>query len=90
MPDDYDSFKHPLEARYASNDMKKLFSQRSRIGGWFKCWIWLIEAEKELGLPVTDEAIKQLKDHDVPTEEDFAIAAEEEARRRCVPSPHSN
>ncbi|TKX19447.1 adenylosuccinate lyase [Elsinoe australis] len=78
----YDTFRHPLELRYASNEMKQLFSPKERVTTWRRCWIWLIEAQKELGLPVSDEAIKQMKDHEVVQDEEFPVAAEEEARRR--------
>ncbi|KAG8625887.1 hypothetical protein KVT40_006288 [Elsinoe batatas] len=78
----YDTFRHPLELRYASNEMKKLFSPKERVTTWRRLWIWLIEAQKELGLPVSDEAIKQMKDHEIVADEEFPVAAEEEARRR--------
>ncbi|KAF2156249.1 putative adenylosuccinate lyase Ade13 [Myriangium duriaei CBS 260.36] len=78
----YDTFRHPLELRYASNEMKKLFSPRTRVTTWRQCWIWLIEAQKELGLPVSDEAIEQMKAHEIVADEEFPVAAEEEARRR--------
>ena len=78
----FDSFTHPLGLRYASNDMKQLFSQRTRVTTWRKCWIWLAEAEKELGLAISDEAIAQMKAHEVVADEEFPIAAVEEARRR--------
>lgn len=78
----YDTFRHPLELRYASSEMKQLFSPRTRVTTWRKCWIWLIEAQKELGLPVSDEAIAQMKAHETVADEEFPIAAEEEARRR--------
>jgi adenylosuccinate lyase len=42
----------------------------------------LAEAEKELGLPISDEAITQMKDNVVMTDECFKVAAEEERRRR--------
>lgn len=81
---EFDTFRHPLELRYASKEMKQIFSQRTRVTTWRKCWIWLIEAQKELGLPVSDEAIKQMKEHEFVADEEFPIAAEEEAKRRSV------
>jgi adenylosuccinate lyase len=45
-------------------------------------WIWLAEAEKELGLEISDEAIAQMKAHVAMTDADFAVAAIEEKRRR--------
>jgi adenylosuccinate lyase len=62
--------------------MKSLFSPRNRFSTWRKLWIWLAEAQKELGLDISDEAIEQLKEHQQITDEEFKIAAVEEERRR--------
>ena len=63
--------------------MKKLFGARSRHSTWRKLWLWLAEAEKEVGLEsITDEALAQMAAHVTLTDEDFAIAAVEEQRRR--------
>lgn len=62
--------------------MKHLFSPRMRVSTWRQLWIWLMESQKELGLPITDEALNQMKVNQVVKDEEFAIAAKEEARRR--------
>ena len=47
---------------------------------WRQLWIWLAESEKELGLPgISDEAIEQMKAHQVIQDDEFEVAAEEEA-----------
>ncbi|KAI8965077.1 adenylosuccinate lyase [Daldinia sp. FL1419] len=79
----YDHYKTPLDSRYSSEEMKKLFSQRSRHSTWRQLWLWLAEAEKELGLEtITDEALEQMRAHLTVTDEEFDIAIEEERRRR--------
>jgi adenylosuccinate lyase len=45
-------------------------------------WVWLAEAEKELGLDISNDAISQMKSHITMTDDDFDVAAVEEARRR--------
>jgi len=61
--------------------MKTIFSARNRSSTWRSLWIDLAEAEKELGIAdITDEAIKQMKEHRVMTDKDFVVAAEEEKR----------
>ena len=75
-------YQTPLSSRYASKEMAELFSPATRFSTWRQLWLWLAKAEKQLGLPISDEAIKQMESHLVLTEEDFKIAAEEEARRR--------
>lgn len=62
--------------------MKSLFSAKTRSETWHQLWVWLAEAEKELDLPITDEAIEQMKAHIEMTEQDFKVAAEEEKIRR--------
>ena len=41
--------------------MKYLFSPEMKFRTWRKLWIALAESEKELGLPITDEQIAELK-----------------------------
>jgi adenylosuccinate lyase len=60
--------------------MKTIFSARTRASTWRRLWTWLAEAEKELGIDISDEAIKQMKANVVMTDKDFAVAAEEEQR----------
>lgn len=62
--------------------MKTIFSARTRHNTWRQLWVWLAEAEKELGLPISDEAVAQMKEHVVMTDADFVVAAEEERKRR--------
>lgn len=60
-----------------------LFSVRNRIGTWRQLWLWLAEAEKDLGIQqITDEALAQMKAHLVPTDNDFDVARAEEKLRR--------
>ena len=63
--------------------MKKIFSARERASTWRKLWLWLAEAEQELGIPnITEEALQQMRDNIQITDESFTVAAEEEKRRR--------
>ncbi|KAI1775786.1 adenylosuccinate lyase [Hypoxylon cercidicola] len=78
----YDTYQTPLDSRYSSEEMKKLFGRRSRHGTWRKLWLWLAEAEKECGLDISDEAISQLASNLEVTDQDFELAAQEEKRRR--------
>ena len=76
----HDTYQNPLVSRYASPEMSQLWSPRQRIMAWRQMWIWLAEAEQELGLGVTAEQVAELKAHQ--DEIDFARAAEHEKRRR--------
>ncbi|EEH22222.1 adenylosuccinate lyase [Paracoccidioides brasiliensis Pb03] len=77
-----DTYQTPLASRYASKEMKTIFSARTRATTWRKLWIWLAEAEKELGISISDEAIAQMKANVVMTDHCFKVSAEEEKRRR--------
>ena len=58
-----DTYESPLSARYASKEMKYIFSPDKKFRTWRKLWIALAEAEMELGLPVTQAQIDELKAH---------------------------
>jgi adenylosuccinate lyase len=54
-------FEHPLASRYASKAMVRLLSPLYRQRVWRRLWVALAEAESELGLPVTEAQIAELK-----------------------------
>ena len=58
-----DRYQSPLSERYASKEMQYIFSPEKKFRTWRKLWIALAETEKELGLPITDEQIEELKAH---------------------------
>ncbi|MBI2920566.1 MAG: adenylosuccinate lyase [Planctomycetes bacterium] len=51
----------PLTQRYAGKAMSEVFSDRKRFATWRDLWIALAEAERELGLPVTEAQIAELR-----------------------------
>ncbi len=57
----YDKYQSPLSERYASKEMQYLFSPDKKFRTWRRLWIALAETEKELGLPITQEQIEELK-----------------------------
>ncbi len=61
MPDAYDSYDNPLIGRYASTEMSQLWSPRRKFSTWRQLWVWLAEAEAELGLPIKQSQIEQLR-----------------------------
>jgi len=58
-----DCYSSPLSERYASKEMQYIFSQDMKFKTWRKLWIALAEAERELGLDITQEQIDELKAH---------------------------
>ena len=76
---DYTIYESPFSARYASREMQNLFSAEKKFRTWRRLWIALAESEKELGLPVTQEQIDELKAHQ--DDVNYAVA---EAREKVV------
>ncbi len=58
-----DRYVSPLSERYASKEMQEIFSQDTKFRTWRRLWIALAETERELGLPITEEQIEELKAH---------------------------
>lgn len=82
MAASFDSWQSPLSGRYASKEMSHLFSNATRFSTWRKLWLYLAEAEKELGIEIPDEALKQMRANLDLDAEQMKQAAEEEKRRR--------
>ena len=76
----HERYSSPLAERYASRAMLALWSPRERHGLWRQLWLALAEAQQELGVPIPDEALAQMRAQldDV----DFAAAAAYERRFR--------
>ena len=70
-------YESPLNSRYASKDMQRLFSPDRKFRTWRRLWIALAEAEQELGLPITDDQIVELRQF--ADEINYDTAAREEA-----------
>ena len=76
----HDSYRNPLCSRYASRTMQHIFSEDFKFSTWRKLWIALAESEQELGLPITDAQIQQMRAHIYDI--DYDMAAREEKRVR--------
>ena len=59
----HDRYQSPLSERYASKEMQYIFSPDKKFKTWRRLWIALAETERELGLPITEEQIEELKAH---------------------------
>ncbi|MFT4105421.1 MAG: adenylosuccinate lyase [Lacrimispora sp.] len=75
-----DRYQSPLSERYASREMQYIFSQDKKFKTWRKLWIALAETERELGLPITEEQIGELKAHQDEINYDVARQREKEVR----------
>jgi adenylosuccinate lyase len=73
-------YDNPLIARYASEEMSRLWSPRRKFTTWRRLWVALAEAEAELGLNVTAAQIAELKAH--VDDVNFSVAEDYERRLR--------
>lgn len=74
------TYESPLCSRYASTEMKQIFSPDEKFSTWRKLWIALAESEKQLGLDITDEQIDEMKAHIYDIDYDLAAKYESEVR----------
>ena len=73
-------YQNPLLSRYASREMAENFSDDKKFRLWRRLWIALAESEKEMGLPITDEQIADLKKYADDINYDDARRFEHEVR----------
>ncbi|MGH9442449.1 MAG: adenylosuccinate lyase [Thermoanaerobaculia bacterium] len=75
-----DAYSDPLTERYASPEMSKVFSARFKFETWRRLWVILAEEEKKLGLPISNEAIEQMRAKVSQIDFDAAASHEKETR----------
>jgi adenylosuccinate lyase len=77
---DHDRYENPLISRYASEEMARLWGDQRKFSTWRRLWVALAEAEQELGLPISNQQLTDMRAHldDV----DFDAAARHEKRLR--------
>ena len=75
-----DCYESPLSARYASPYMLRLFSADTRYRTWRRLWLALAEQERRLGLPITEEEVRELSEH--LTDIDYDLVRRREAQVR--------
>lgn len=80
MAEPQSRYRSPLTDRYASEEMSFVFSDRNKFETWRKLWTLLAESEQQLGLSITDEQLKEMRDN--ISNIDWGRAAEEEKARR--------
>ncbi len=59
----HDQYENPLITRYASAEMSGLWSAQRKFETWRRMWIALAEAEQELGLPISEDQLQELRQH---------------------------
>jgi len=75
-----DTYQNPLTQRYASREMQQIFSPETKFRTWRRLWIALAEAEKELGLNISQEQIEEMRANQDNI--NYEVAARREAEVR--------
>lgn len=75
-----DQASNPLTERYASREMSYLFSADFKFRTWRRLWVALAEAERELGLNISEAQIAELRAHLEDINYDEAERREREIR----------
>jgi len=84
-----DIYESPFNKRYASKEMMEIFSPHKKFKTWRTLWIALAEAEKELGLAITDEQIDELKLYRDDINYELAEKIEKETRHDVMSHVHA-
>ncbi|XP_075039103.1 adenylosuccinate lyase [Mixophyes fleayi] len=79
-PEEVLRYRSPLVSRYASREMAFNFSDSKKFQTWRRLWLFLAQAQRSLGLPITEEQIQEMESN--LENIDFKMAAEEEKRLR--------
>ena len=87
--DNLKTYSNPLNERYASKEMQYIFSPHKKFTTWRKLWTALAEAEKELGLNITDEQIDEMKKNIENIDFDYAKEKEKEFRHDVMAHVHT-
>jgi adenylosuccinate lyase len=82
-------YMSPLGERYASTAMLELWSPQIRYGLWRRLWVTLAEKERELGVPIPDDAITQMRGHVDDIDFDKVAAYERRFRHDVMAHVHA-
>lgn len=82
-------YESPLATRNASAAMQAIWSPQRKFSTWRRLWLALAEAEKELGLPISDEQVAELRAHLDDIDFDAAAAHEKRLRHDVMAHVHA-
>ena len=82
-------YENPLITRYASRQMAALWGPQKKHATWRQLWVWLAEAEAELGLPITVEQIAELRSKIDDIDFDAAAGYEKKLRHDVMAHVHA-
>lgn len=78
--ENHECYDNPLTARYASPEMSAAFSDATKFSTWRALWVALAESEQELGLPIDDEQLDEMRGFQTDINYEVARDREREVR----------
>lgn len=88
-PLNHEIYQNPLNTRYASAEMSRLWSEQVKHSLWRKLWVALAEAQQELGLKISDEQLAELRAHTDDIDFEKAAAYERQVRHDVMAHVHA-
>ena len=85
----YSVFQYPLTERYGAGPMSFVFSPQFKFSTWRRLWVALAESEKQLGLKISEKALKQMRAHIEDIDFAAAEAKEREIRHDVMAHVHA-
>ncbi|MHC5114974.1 MAG: adenylosuccinate lyase [Planctomycetota bacterium] len=90
----HEGYRSPLEGRYASPEMRAVWSDQRKFTTWRRLWLALAEAQQELGLridgkAITDDQLHELRRHLDDVDLDTAAAYERRLRHDVMAHIHA-
>jgi adenylosuccinate lyase len=86
---EHDSYQSPLSSRYAGEAMRAVFSERKKFVTWHRIWLALAESQRELGLPVSEEQLAELRANLEHVDFELAAKYERELRHDVMAHVHA-
>jgi len=84
-----DTYESPLSGRYAGTAMRQHWTELRKARLWRRLWLWLAEAQAELGLDVRREQLDEMRAHLDDVDLDDVRRRETELRHDVMAHLHS-
>ncbi len=86
---DHDHYQSPLSTRYAGEAMRVTFSERKKFVTWHRIWLALAESQRELGLPISEAQLAELRANIEHVDFELAARYERELRHDVMAHVHA-
>ena len=86
---EHEAYTSPFVTRWAGRDMAENWGELRKVRTWRRLWIALAEAQKELGLDISDEQIMEMLEHRDDVNFDVAAARERRIRHDVMAHVHA-